>query len=138
MCPVKFIPTNVEGHKDRKTCYLNLYEQLNTECNLEAKAFASTCLTVGYTEPIWEFSFEPWPFWICDSKISWNFADSIIDRCDGKPCLDYWSQEKYFPNDADSVQDADWDAIGDAITAMSLTHQKYVIKHSFGFCGVNK
>jgi hypothetical protein len=65
-------------------------------------------------------------------------VDSIIDRCDGEPCLDYWSQEKYFPNDADGVQDADWDAIGDAITAVSLTRRQYVIKHTSGFCGVNK
>ena len=77
---------------------------------------------------------EPWTLYIHNQKVTKNIREELANHCSGGPLLEYWTRKRFR---TDPLQ-LDWDATHRALKAVSVSRRHWVIKHSSGFCGVNK
>lgn len=136
---VTFKYIHVEGHQ--KGTHLDIFSQLNHRMD-EACKIARAFFENPPHNTYWFASLPNWK-WSVNLNgeiLCKNFSQSITDHISASQTREYLSDDTTSPARllADQFDQVNWNAFGAVIKKQPIGHQRFMIKHGAGVCGVNK
>ena len=74
--------------------------------------------------------------WIGEWKICNNLVSAVTEQALGPPARAYWSRKGRFHDN--TISDIDWLATQAAMKAVKPACQRWITKHTSGFCAMGK
>lgn len=133
---IKWIHTHVAGHQDSvKDHILSPVELLNVEMDAQAKAHWARTKN-RETQRLHQFMGEPWRIFIASVKVTNDLRDQIVEWCQRPRIQEYWLRKERFQKE--DLPHIDTMSAEAALQSVNADQRRWVVKHSSGFCGVNK
>jgi hypothetical protein len=136
--PITWKSKHILGHQDRNPWnVLDRYATHNCEMDQLARKRWQQLQEEGNSMNSVTISGEPWPLYIETRKISNNFQEEVYEQISGTKAKRYWNDHKQRFGES-STKEVDLQATGDAMKAMPIARQHWLVKHATGFNAVGK
>lgn len=127
--PITIIMQRVEGHRDNEVPWedLNLFEQLNVQCDSMAKLYWQDTSTSTTPVIVPQLPGEGWSVHIQGTKIVQHLDDTLHDYCSTPPILNTWRTKRDI--DPVTATEINWPALGKAMARVPRSRRIFVTKH---------
>jgi hypothetical protein len=131
--PLSWTTRHIAGHQDDDaTAELDFWARQNIQMDNLAKIFWMQHSHSAYVH--YPIASEGFQVWLGDRKLSSHQSSTFFDHIHGKTILSWHATHGRFP--ACYARRIDWDVCYAALKRLPLGRQRWVAKHTSGFCSV--
>lgn len=127
--PIAITMQKVAGHRDDTVDWseLNLFEQLNVQCDSMAKLYWQDTFPLAHPIIIHNLPGEGWSVHIQGTKVVQHLNNTLYEYCSTPLILQTWRITRNL--DAITTSEINWEALGKAMTRVPRSRRIFVTKH---------